>query len=71
MKDAMESGYARLYYVHLSETDYQKRKNVGQLTLFYSLVVDWIEADLNAGLQSIVRKGLGLNGLPFHWNTEL
>lgn len=56
-----------------------KRNNGGLQDLFYSLVVDWTEADLNASLQSIVRNGQGFSRLEessmslvlFNWKIEL
>jgi len=46
-----------------------KRKNRGLQDLFYSLIVDQTEADLNARLQLIVRNGqclirLGVQHVP-------
>lgn len=46
--------------VHLIEMDYRKEKIIGG-TWFYALVFDWIEADLNASLQQIVRGFYGRN----------
>lgn len=48
--------------VHLSETNYRKR-NVKGRGLLWPSVVNWMEADLKASLQSTVNKGQDLSEL--------
>lgn len=60
----MEINYSSLFYCDVYPNEIIKSKKLGS----NSLVIDWIEGDLNASLQSIVRKGrVGLN----YWGKKL